>query len=127
MKQLFILSIFFLTFTSCHEKKHEFTRKVPNSFLYEELFTANSFGLYASYLTDSISFRIYIGEVDLEHDYFKYNINKENIHIQKVNTGEKNCRWVTTKDGRQTLLCDTEVIDIKSLNLNKLKLEGKFD
>jgi hypothetical protein len=116
-----------LTLIGCHEKKHEFTRKVPNSSLYEELFTANSFGLYASYLTDSASFRTYIGEVDLEHDYFKYNINKERIHIQKIKTGDKNCRWVTTEDGRQTILCDTEVIDIKSLDLNKLKRDGKFD
>ena len=127
MKPLLILSVFSLTLTACHEQKHEFTRKVGNSSLYEELFTANSFGLYASYLTDSVSFRTYIGEVDLEHDYFKYNINNESIHIQKIKTGDKNCRWVTTEDGGQTVLCDTEVIDIKSLDLNELKRDGQFD
>jgi hypothetical protein len=130
MKQLFIVSVSLFTFASCYEnyeKKYEFTRKVPDSRLYEEMFTINSLGLYASYLTDSVSFRTFIGEVDLEHDYFKYIIKNGNIEVKKIKTGEKNCRWVTTESGHRTVLCDEEVIDIKSININHLKREGKFE
>jgi hypothetical protein len=125
MKLPYILLAFIITLVSCHEKKYKYTRKVPNSSLYEEMFTSNSLGLYHSYLTDSVSFRTYIGEIDLEHDYFIYVINKERIQVKKVSTGNKNCRWVITNDGHQTILCDTEVVDLKSLNLSMLKQVNK--
>lgn len=129
MKARFFITITLCIFLSnCDEHKYKFTvDKICDRNLYIEVYAVNSLGLNADYLTDSINFRIFVGEFDSEHDHFTYECNGDSIYITKVLTGNKNCRWVTTKDGFQTVLCDSEYISRKPISLTQLKKERKFD
>jgi hypothetical protein len=89
------------------------------------------FDVYPDYqkifFTDSLNFRMYVGRLDLEHEYYIYNCNGNNIDIIKVETGSKNCRTVTLKDGRTTVYCDKDTLEARSLNVEQLKRKMKFD
>ena len=119
--QLLITIIITAGILSCAEKKHKRTRKLPDGNYYVEVFTANSFGLNQEYFTDSLTFRMFVGTVDEEHDYFHYTVDGDRLYITKIGTGNKNCRWVDTKNGLKTVLCDTEILIKKELNLAKIK------
>ena len=113
--------------SSCAEKKYLRTKKTFNCGLYVEVFTANSWGLSQEYLTDSSTFRMYVGTVDEEHDYYTYDCNNDTVQIQMVMPSNKNCRWVTLKDSMKTVLCDTEYIVRKPISLLQLKSKNKFE
>ena len=123
------LAVFFLTLfiSGCAEKKYKRTIKIDNCKFYVEVFTANAWGLNQEYLTDSSRFRMYIGTVDEEHDFYTYNCKDDSLYIGKVLTGNKNCRWVTTKDSLKTVLCDTEFIVRKPVSIALLKANNKFE
>jgi len=125
--QYSIYALLLVLLISCAEKKYKRTRKIPNSDLYVEVFTANSWGLNQEYLTDSATFRMFVGTVDEEHDYFTYQYQSDSIYIKKILTGNKNCRWVTTKDSLQTVLCDTEQITRKPISLMQLMTKKEFE
>ena len=124
--QLFSCALFLLI-SSCAEKKYKRTKKIPDRKLYVEVFTANSLGLNQEYLTDSLTFRMYVGTVDEEHDFYTYESRGDSLYIKKILTGNKNCRWVTTKDSLQTVLCDTEVVVRKPITIAQLKTNNKFE
>ncbi len=125
--QLFAYTLLFLFILSCAEKKYKRTKKIIGRNLYVEVFTANSLGLNQEYLTDSLSFRIYIGTVDEEHDYYTYQCRGDSLYIKKVLTGNKNCRWEIVQDSLKTLICDTEFVVKKPISLTQLKTKGKFE
>ena len=123
----FILASFLTIAAGCAEKKYKWTRKFPNCNLYVEVFTANSWGLNQEYLTDSSTFRMYVGTVDEEHDYYIFQCQQDSIYIKKVKPSEKNCRWVTTEDGLKTVLCDTLYERRKPISLAQLRAEKNLE
>ena len=125
--QLFAYTLLFLLISGCAEKKYKRTKKITDGNLYVEVFTANSLGLYQEYLTDSLTFRLYIGTVDQEHDYYTYQCRGDSLYIKKVLTGNKNCRWEIVQDSLQTVVCDTEFIIKEPISLTQLKTIGKFE
>lgn len=122
----FSSSLLFLI-SSCAEKKYKRTIKLPDHKFYIEVFTANSWGLNQEYFTDSLNFRMYVGTVDEEHDFYKYKIQDDSLYITKILTGNKNCRLEITKDGLQNFLCDTEFVARKPISILKLKTTKRFD
>lgn len=51
--------------------------------LYIEEFLVNKFGVNEEYLTDSVSFRLFVGKVDVEHETLLYNCENDSIKIEK--------------------------------------------
>jgi hypothetical protein len=125
--QLVAYTLLFLLISSCAEKKYKRTKIITDRNLYVEVFTANSLGLNQEYLTDSLTFRIYIGTVDEEHDYYTYQCRGDSLYIKNVLTGNKNCRWEIVQDTLKTVICDTEFVVKKPISIAQLKTNGKFE
>jgi len=81
MKQLFFLSVIMLSI-GC-TKKHKSTTKICGGLLYVESFNVNPVGVDEDYLTDSLTFRLYVGKFDNEHENFSYICNCDTIRIMK--------------------------------------------
>lgn len=113
--------------SSCAEKKYKRTIRIAKCELYVETFSANSLGLNQEYLTDSTNFRMNVGTVDAEHDYYTYECKGDTLLIKKVMPTSKNCRWVILEDGMKTVLCDTEYVIRKPISLTQLKEMKKYE
>jgi hypothetical protein len=125
--QLTLYALLFLLISGCAEKKYKRTKKITDRKLYVEVFTANSWGLNQEYLTDSLTFRMFVGTVDEEHDYYTYQCQGDSLYIKKILTGERNCRWVTIHDSLKTVICDTEFLIKKPISITQLKTNSKFE
>ena len=77
--------IFFgcIMFSSCR-KKYEATRRICDKKMYMEIFNINPAGVDAEYLTDSLSFRLYVGKYDSEHEGFFYSCVGDSVKIEKM-------------------------------------------
>ena len=124
--QTLLFAVLIILTLSCGEKKYLRTKRLSNCGLYIEVFTANSLGLNQEYITDSTDFRIYIGTVDEEHDYYLYECRNDSIYIKKVKPSDKNCRWVILKDSMKTVLCDTVYINRRPISLSTLKTKHAY-
>jgi hypothetical protein len=80
---LWALLIVTLLFASC-VRRFKFTTKVCGDKLYVENFNINPFGVDEDYLTDSMSFKIYIGKFDNEHENFSYVCSGDSIKVLKL-------------------------------------------
>lgn len=69
-------------------KQYKHTVKVCDGKLYVERFNVNPAGVDADYLTDSLSFRIYVGNWDNEHENFTYGCNADSVFIEKIDASE---------------------------------------
>lgn len=108
-------------------KKYERTIRLCDSRLYLEVFNVNPAGVDSEYLTDSTNFRIYIGRFDNEHEFFKYQCRQDSVYILKIGTGNTNCKWVTLPDGSQTVQCDIDTLERKTIRLYELRKKRKWD
>jgi hypothetical protein len=79
---VFLVLIFSLVGSaSCQRiKRHSFELKCH---LYVENFEVNPFGIDEVYLTDSLSFRIFIGKYDIEHETFSFVCKENDVMIYK--------------------------------------------
>ncbi len=104
-----IIAILITSITSCY-KNYKVTARVCNSNLYEEIYEVTAAGVYASYLTDSISFRIYIGKYDPESGYYNFICKGDSLYIEKLSH-------------RDSFRGDTVniVVSRRTLNLKSLK------
>jgi len=82
MKQLF-LSLTCFVFFGCF-KKYSATIRVCSDGLYVEGFQVNPAGVYADYLTDSATFRVYIGKFDPEQNYYYYRCAGDSVYVTKI-------------------------------------------
>ena len=98
-----------LLFSSCI-KKYKRTSNVCKNTLYVEVFNINPAGVDAVYLTDSINFRLYVGEFDNEHENFSCYCNGDSIVIKKLAT-------VDTSGRRKAV--QTRTFSLKTLQENK--------
>lgn len=107
-----VILIFYLgtIFTSC-QKKYIRTDKtcVKNCFL--EVYERSQLGV--SYLTDSMNFKIYVGQLNFENEYYKYQCKDDTLIILKC-----------SKDFNEGT---SHVVETKTYNVNKLKKDGKFE
>lgn len=71
-----------LLFSSCI-KSYKRTIKLCDDKLYVEVFNVNPAGVDADYLTDSLTFRYYVGKWDNEHENFNYTCKGDSIIILK--------------------------------------------
>lgn len=126
--KVYILYCFMICslFVSCI-KEYKLTAKICNNVLYLEVYNINPAGVDADYLTDSTNFRMYVGSYDNEHDYFTYECSNDSIYILKIQTGNTNCHWVTLSNGKQTVQCDIDTIERKTVSLSQLKKLHKFE
>jgi hypothetical protein len=113
MKNHFLFVLFlFLFFTGCI-KKYKFTAHACSGQLYAENFNINPAGVDATYLTDSLNFRMYVGKFDNEHENFRFICHGDSIIIEKISSLD------TTGIMR--------VIERKFYNLKKLKSKRMFE
>jgi len=88
-----ILALFLVAvvFSSCMNKydksKHEFTTKIQDGYYLEtyNVFSQGAFGtdIYADYLTDSTTFRLFIDTYDTENEAISYSIKGDTIILTK--------------------------------------------
>jgi len=93
-------------------KKYKRTVNVCSNKLYVEIFNVNTAGVDAHYLTDSLSFRLYVGRFDNEHENFHYMCERDSVVIEKLAT-------VDTSGIRQ-------VIESRAYKLEDLKNKRNF-
>jgi hypothetical protein len=95
-KYSFCIVLFCSLFQGC-VKRHKYTLKVCDDKLYVESFNINPAGVDADYLTDSINFRIYVGDWDNEHENFTYECKGDSVFIEKIDASGVNFRVLETK------------------------------
>jgi hypothetical protein len=106
---------FSLLFASCG-RRYLSTGKACNGALYIEFFRVNAVGIDAEYLTDSVSFRHYIGTFDPEHERYTYTCNGDSIDIKKFRRGDSDVPDTVAK-----------LMEHKVINLAILRREHKFE
>jgi hypothetical protein len=79
---LLVVLICCLFFMSCR-KKHESTEAICSG-LFREVFNVNPMGVDSHYVTDSTTFRLYVGRVDNEHENYSYTCIGDSLKIEKV-------------------------------------------
>ncbi|HEY1200141.1 MAG TPA: hypothetical protein VGE79_04120, partial [Niastella sp.] len=93
--------------------RHKFTTEVCEHTLYVETINVNPAGVDADYITDSVSFRLYVGKLDNEHENISFWCSCDSLVIEKIAD-------VDTSRVRQ-------VIDTRVFSIKELKSKGKFD
>jgi hypothetical protein len=112
-----------LFFVGC-VKRFKFTVPICNK-LYVEIFNINPAGVDEDYLTDSTSFRFYVGNFDNEHENYRYICEGDSIKIEKFAENDKGLSWQTDNDGRTYLKGDTmKVVEVRTFKLLDLKKKG---
>lgn len=102
--------------------------KVCDGSLYRECFNINPANVNADYLTDSVSFRKYIGEWDDDHEIYGYSCKGDSVKIEKWRENNEGLYWQTNSNGGKYLIGDTmKVIETKSYNLLELKNKKVFE
>jgi len=76
----FILSILSMACT----QKYKFTGEACDHIYHVEFYQVNPLGTDALYLTDSSTFRYYLGTIDEGNEYFKFECNGDSINIKKL-------------------------------------------
>jgi hypothetical protein len=119
MKQL-ILMTFSLLYSGCI-KEHKSTTKICGGQLYVETFNVNPAGVDEDYLTDSLSFRIFVGKFDNEHENFSYVCNGDSIRIMKL---------AVEASGRKMKITESKLLSLadlknKKISINKALFEFK--
>jgi hypothetical protein len=103
------LVIISVLFGGCFAK-HKFTAKVCNGKLYSEVYNINPAGVDEDYLTDSSTFRIFIGKFDSDHENFSYVCSGDSIKVLKL---------ATDTSGERMKLVDSRVLSLSELKMNK--------
>lgn len=128
-KALIYLNLTFIIFTfSCNKEKYLSTTIIKGCGsikLYVERYQVG--WIHSNYLTDSISFRKFIGLYDFEHEIYFYDCRNDSIYITKIETGSKNCHEVTLKNGVKKIECDRDTIEQKVFKLSTLQKQHKFE
>ena len=99
--------------TGC-TKRYKRTVKVCDGNLFVEIYNFNPAGVDADYLTDSTSFRLYVGQFDNEHENFRYTCNGDTVTIQKI-------EYVYQKNK------SSRVLSTRRLSISEIKKNKSFD
>ncbi len=121
-KLIFLLNVLLLTFNACTDKyskdKLNYVHDLGDSLYVEgyHIYGGGVYGgdVYTEYLTDSISFRKYIGDTEDHESIHTYQYCKGWIIVFKTSEN--------TLSSNQYRLVETNIYDIK-----KLKEEGKWE
>ena len=106
--------IFFVVYFICIScKTYKRTVKVCDETLFVEAFITNPMGLQVQYLTDSTNFRLYLGEIEEEHEDFVPKCIGDTLIIYKY--------------GMEQLDTVRHVLEAKAYSISKLKFENKFE
>jgi hypothetical protein len=116
MKQL-ILITFSLVYVGC-AGKHKATIKVCGDQFYIESFNVNPAGVDEDYLTDSLSFRVYIGKYDNDHQNFSYVCKGNSITIMKLEMENQ---------GNQMKITNSKILSFADLKNKKNIKEPLFE
>jgi len=119
---ILLLSLLYVTCIRTH--KYKFTSKISNN-LYVEVYQVNRFGVNADYLTDSISFKKYIGDWDEEHETYSYYCEADSVYIMKTVRGNRWARWDTT-GGRTTVISNLDTLENLRFCISTLKKQNFF-
>ncbi len=106
---ILIIAISFFFF-SC-SKKYIRTDKVCDQPLYVEVYKTRELGV--TYLTDSINFKIYVGQLNFENEWYLYVCRGDSVFILK-NSHD----FGTKKDS---------IIDTFSYNIKELQEKKRFE
>ena len=83
----YCLFVLLLLFFGC-TKKFKTTFKICNDY-YAEVFNKNPAGVGEYYLTDSVSFRVFIGDYDEDHEFYKFKCDGDSIFAFKFIMNDK--------------------------------------
>ncbi len=81
MRELLILSVIFSSFCSC-ARTYRRTEKVCDKKLYLEIYERRQLGV--SYLTDSVNFKIYVGQLNFGLERYEYKCLEDSVFIFKL-------------------------------------------
>ena len=114
-----------IALTSC-VKKYKFTSAICDKKLYVEVFNVNPFGVDADYLTDSVTFRKYIGDWDEKHETYRYYCEGDSIHIMKTVSGNRWAKWDTAANVTMTVISNLDIIQTLTFSISQLQKEGNL-
>ncbi len=112
--------VFFLAFLllislfGCNRSKrsHNFTFKIKKG-LYVEVYNVGLLGdLKSKYLTDSTTFRKYIGTFDDQRIGYSFDFTGDSIYVRKLNTEFGN---------------EKKVVEVRVFNINELRKKRHFE
>ncbi len=83
IKYSLILILFSSLFVGCL-KSYDHTSKVCEGSLSVEVYFSGLIGLKEEYLSDSINFRMYVGDRDEEHQNYNYTCDGDSLFIKKL-------------------------------------------
>jgi hypothetical protein len=107
--QLIAFAFLVTNIVSC-QTKYLRTEKTCMKNCFLEIYERSQLGI--SYLTDSINFRIYVGQLNFENEYYQYKCKDDNLTILKYSKGLGN---------------SNDLIATKNYNLKQLKAENRQD
>ncbi len=114
------------TYNKRNKKYHTGTTDIcPHHHLYVETYTVFAEGgaiggtMASDYLTDSVSFRIYIGTFEEGEETYLYKCADDSIKIEKIRMDEEGAPY-DTKFVRR-------VIERNSMNIKTLQKQSKFE
>lgn len=81
----FSIVLLMILMTGCLPK-HKYTVSVCDDRFHVERYNVNPLGVDEAYITDSTSFRFYVGKIDIEHEYLRYICTEDSIRIEKFET-----------------------------------------
>jgi hypothetical protein len=106
-----VLMLFLVTmFASC-QRKYIRTEKTCAKDCFLEVYERSQLGV--SYLTDSINFKVYVGQLNFENEEYRYECKGDTLMIFKY-----------SKDFPNNT---NHVVQTKTYSLSQLKKEGKFE
>ena len=117
--------LFAIILCSCVKKYKSTTAFCDKKKLYIEVFNVNPMGVNAEYLTDSVTFRKYIGDLDEEHEIYNYYCLGDSIHIMKTVRGNRWAEW-DTANGTISLISNLDTIQTLTYSISQLKKEGNL-
>jgi hypothetical protein len=85
IKTLILIGVFILSslVIGC-TNKYRVTGEACNGAYHMEFYQVNPFGVDAVYLTDSSTFRVYLGDIDEGNQCFKIECSADSIYINKL-------------------------------------------
>lgn len=101
-----------MLFLSACIKKYKQTNKFCEN-LYIEIFNVNPAGVDSHYITDSFTFRFYVGKIDNEHENYHYMCSGDSLVIEKI----------ASLDNSGYM----RVIESRVFSFKDLKMNNKYD
>ena len=104
-----MVGVIFCVLSGC-KRRYKTTETVCKDNLFVETFIV--YPLEENYLTDSSTFRVYIGKYDEDNESYSYKCNRDTIIVEKFSMNDNNPKDPYKRSNR---VVDKQVLDLATL------------